>query len=309
MSGQNRWLELSVRAHQEAAETVAALLHKWGEGGVAIFQDHEQESVDHDPHPVDPWLTLTTYLPDSTTLTSRRDGLEKDLWHLHAFHGDLVGELTVQWVAEEDWANAWKQFYTVLHIGERTVIRPRWQVYDPQPHEIVISLDPGMAFGTGTHPTTQLCLEALERQPVRDARVLDVGTGSGILAIAAAKHGAAQVYGIDTDPVAVAAARENVAAEGLEAVVSVTEGSLPLPDPSPAYDIVVANITAHTLTQLAAELRAALAPGGRLLACGIIDQKVDEVLTAFAAAGLAVQHRQESGDWVLLEVNVHERPD
>ena len=92
MSAPKRWLELSVRAHQEAAETVAALLHKWGEGGVAIFQEHVQESVDHDPRPVGAWLTLTSYLPDSVALASRRDGLERDLWHLHAFHGDLVGE-------------------------------------------------------------------------------------------------------------------------------------------------------------------------------------------------------------------------
>ena len=174
---------------REAAETVAALLHKWGEGGVAIFQEHEQESPDHAPRPVGAWLTLTTYLPDTIALAARRDGLERDLWHLHAFHGDLVGKLTTQWVAEEDWANAWKQFYTVLHVGERLVIKPRWQAYEPKPNEIVIALDPGMAFGTGTHPTTQLCLESLEKLPVTGGQVLDVGTGSGILAIAAAKLG------------------------------------------------------------------------------------------------------------------------
>lgn len=302
MSASTRWLELSVRAHQEAAETVAALLHKWGEGGVAIFQDHEQETVDHDPRPVGAWLTLTTYVPDSAAMVARRDGLERDLWHLHAFHGDLVGELTTQWVAEEDWANAWKQFYTVLHVGERLVIKPRWQDYDPAPGEIVIALDPGMAFGTGTHPTTQLCLEALEKLPVAGKSVLDVGTGSGILAIAAALLGAARVDALDTDPVAVSAARDNVAQAGLASAITVKEGSLPLSDPAPAYDVVLANITAQTLITLAPHLRAVIAPRGRLLACGIIDAKAHEVLIAFDAEGLALLNRREAGDWVLLEM-------
>ena len=293
-----------MQAHQEAAETVAALLHKWGEGGVAIFQDHEQETVDHAPHPVGAWLTLTTYVPDTAALAARRDGLERDLWHLHAFHGDLVGELATQWVAEEDWANAWKQFYTVLHVGERLVIKPRWQDYDPAPGEIVIALDPGMAFGTGTHPTTQLCLEALDRLPIQGKKVLDVGTGSGILAIAAALLGAAQVDALDTDPVAVAAARDNVAQAGLADAITVSERTLPLAEPSPAYDIVVANITAQTLITLAPHLRAVIAPHGRLLACGIIDAKAEEALAAFDKAGLALQHRREAGDWVLLEMEV-----
>ncbi|MDE2840333.1 MAG: 50S ribosomal protein L11 methyltransferase [Chloroflexota bacterium] len=302
MSAPARWLELSVRAHQEAAETVAALLHKWGEGGIAIFQDHEQETVDHDPRPVGAWLTLTTYVPDTNALAARRDGLERDLWHLHAFHGDLVGELGTQWVAEEDWANAWKQFYTVLHIGERLVIKPRWQDYDPAPDEIVIALDPGMAFGTGTHPTTQLCLEALERLPVKGKNVLDVGTGSGILAIAAAALGVGRVDALDMDPIAVSAARDNVAQAGLAGAITVKEGSLPLSDPSLKYDVVLANITAQTLITLAPHLRAAIAPHGRLLACGIIDAKASEVLATFGAEGLTLLNRREAGDWVLLEL-------
>ena len=304
MSPPKRWLELSVRAHQEAAETVAALLHKWGEGGVAIFQEHEQETVDHDPRPVGAWLTLTSYLPDTVALPSRRDGLEKDLWHLHAFHGDLVGRLETQWVAEEDWANAWKQFYTVLHVGERLVVKPRWQDYDPQPGEIVIALDPGMAFGTGTHPTTQLCLEALEQLPVAGKRVLDVGTGSSILAIAAAMLGAADVEALDTDSVAVAAARDNVAQAGLAGAITVREGTLPIFGNSAAYDIVLANITAQTLISLAPALHAAVAPHGRLLASGIIEQKANDVIAAFDAVGFDLRNRRESGDWVLLEVSL-----
>ena len=304
MSAPQRWLELSVRAHQEAAETVAALLHKWGEGGVAIFQEHEQETVDHAPHPVGEWLTLTTYLPENAALAAQRDGLERDLWHLHAFHGDLVGELATNWVAEEDWANAWKQFYTVRHVGERLVVKPRWQEYAAKPGDIVIALDPGMAFGTGTHPTTQLCLEALESLPVAGKRVLDVGTGSGILAIAAAKLGAARIDALDTDSVAVAAARDNVAQAGLAASITVIEGSLPLSDATVRYDVVLANITAQTLILLAAPLRAALAPHGRLLACGIIEPKTDEVLTAFIAEGLHLRNRRQVGDWVLLEMEL-----
>ena len=302
MSAPKRWLELSVRAHQEAAETVAALLHKWGEGGVALFQEHAQETVDHEPRPVGDWLTLTSYLPDTGALSSRRDGLERDLWHLHAFHGDLVGELQTRWVAEEDWANAWKQFYTVLHVGERLVVKPRWQEYEPRPGEIVIALDPGMAFGTGTHPTTQLCLEALEKSPIAGRRVLDVGTGSGILAIGAAMLGAARVDAIDTDSVAVAAARDNVAQAGLAQIVTVMERTLPLADAAARYDVALANITAQTLITLAPLLRAVVAPRGRLLACGIIEDKAAETLAALDAAGFTLRRRQQAGDWVLLEM-------
>lgn len=302
MNAPKRWLELSVHAHQEAAETVAALLHKWGEGGVAILQEHAQESVDHDPHPVGAWLTLNTYLPEDAALDARREGLTRDLWHLQAFHGDLVGELTSTWVAEEDWANAWKQFYTVLHVGQRLVIKPRWQDYAAAPDEVVITLDPGMAFGTGTHPTTQLCLAALEEAPVAGARVLDLGTGSGILAIAAAKLGAARVDALDTDSVAVAAARENIAEAGLTARVTVRAGTLPLPDAAARYDVVLANITAQTLITLAPLLPAVIAAGGRLLACGIIDSKASAALAAFKAEGLKLRRRRDAGDWVLLEM-------
>ena len=302
VSAPKRWLELSVRAQQEAAETVAALLHKWGEGGVAIFQEHAQESVDHEPQPVGDRLTLTTYAPDTAGLDARRDGLERDLWHLRAFHGDLVEELATRWVAEEDWANAWKQFYTVLHVGERLVVKPRWQEYEPQPDEIVIALDPGMAFGTGTHPTTQLCLEALERQSLKGKNVLDVGTGSGILAIAAAKLGAARVDALDMDPVAVSAARENVADAGLAEAIDVREGTLPLPAAAARCDVVVANITAQTLIALAPALREAVAPGGRLFACGIIEDKANAALAAFHAAGFELRERRQTGDWVLLEM-------
>lgn len=304
MNPPKRWLELAVRAHQEAAETVGAILHKWGEGGVAIFQEHKQETVDHDPQPVGSWLTLTTYLPETPATASRRDGLERDLWHLRAFHGDFVGELNEKWVAEEDWANAWKQFYTVLHVGERLVVKPRWQDYEAQPGEIVIALDPGMAFGTGTHPTTQLCLEALETARVKGARVLDVGTGSGILAIAAALLGAAHVDALDTDAVAVAAARDNVAQAGHSESIAVTEGSLPLPNPTPDYDIVVANITAQTLISLAPHLRSAVAAEGRLLACGIIHEKADDVVAAFLEKDFRLLERRQVGDWVLLELGV-----
>lgn len=302
MNAAKRWLELSVHAHREAAETVAALLHKWGEGGVAILQEHAQASVDHEPHPVGAWLTLNTYLPEDAALDARRDGLAKDLWHLQASHGDLVGELTAQWVAEEDWANAWKQFYTVLHVGKRLVVKPRWQDYQPQPDEIVIALDPGMAFGTGTHPTTQLCLAALEDAPVAGARVLDLGTGSGILAIAAAMLGADSVDALDTDSVAVAAARENIAEAGLADRVTVQEGTLPLPAPAARYDVLLANITAQTLITLAPHLPTVLAEGGRLLACGIIDSKAAAVLATFKAVGLACLRRRDAGDWVLLEL-------
>jgi ribosomal protein L11 methyltransferase len=300
MLKRKRWLELSVQAHPEAAESVSALLHKWGEGGVAIYQDYAQPDPEAPPQAAPGPITLATYVPEDASLEARRQGLRQDLWHLQAFHGHLVGDLQERWVAEQDWATAWKKHYHVLHIGKRLVIKPRWQPYQGKPGEVVVELDPGMAFGTGTHPTTQLCLEALEALDLAGKRVLDVGTGSGILALAAAALGASRVDALDLDPVAVRAARDNLRKAGLAGKVRVAQGTLPWEHRTVRYHVVVANIIASVLIGLAPEFPPALAPGGLLLASGIIQEKESTVLEAFQSAGLTFQHRAQAGDWVLL---------
>src|SRR5439155_19627134 len=139
-------------------------------------------------------VTIHAYLPIDGTEEEKRQKIERGLWYLSSIGARLVGEIQTRNINEEDWANAWKEYYHVTHIGQRLVIRPSWRQYTPQEHEVVLTLDPGMAFGTGLHPTTRLCLERLEDLVQSGMRVLDVGTGSGILSLAAVKLGAASAY-------------------------------------------------------------------------------------------------------------------
>ena len=233
------------------------------------------------------------------------EDVRRALGHLQAFELRPIGEVQTRVVHEEDWAEAWKQHFPVLRVGRRLVVRPTWREHVAQPGDVVVSLDPGMAFGTGLHPTTRLCLAGVEQWAdvgrLEDARVLDVGCGSGILAVAAALLGAQSVVGIDTDPLAVKATRSNAALNGLAARIEARRGSLPMPSPE-QFDLVLANLVASVLVDLAAELAEDLRPGGRLLASGIFADREAEVLKAFGAAGLLVVDRLRETDWVALEL-------
>jgi ribosomal protein L11 methyltransferase len=239
---------------------------------------------------------------------------EERLGHLQAFGLRPIGELTVRPVHEEDWAHAWKDHFPVLRVGRRLVIRPTWREHEPGPADVVLALDPGMAFGTGLHPTTRLCLAGIERWAdagrIKGATAIDVGCGSGILAVAAVKFGAATVLGVDTDPIAVEATERNAAINDVSAMITALRGTLP--QPGGPFDLVLANLIASLLVELAADLCAATRPGdgtsgsgGRVLASGIYVDREPEVRRAFAAAGLHVIGREQESDWVLLEA---ERP-
>lgn len=320
------WLELSVSVDNEAVESVSAVLAQHGYGGGVVVEPAwtpGDEGPEFSYDPARP-AVLRTYLPLDEAAEDARQRIEQALWHLGQMRP--VGPLQVRTVAEEDWANAWKQHYHVLRVGERTVVVPSWLEHEARPGEVVLSLDPGMAFGTGLHPTTQLCLRLLEGAVRPGQRILDLGTGSGILAIAAAKLGGGPVLALDNDPVAVMVAAENVARNGVAAQVTVAEGSLgagatmghwlsgdfghgPPPTaeapPHPAeFGLIAANLIARVLTILAADLAAALAPGGTLISSGIIDSREHEVTAAFEAAGLRLLERHVEGEWVAL---VHTR--
>jgi ribosomal protein L11 methyltransferase len=224
------------------------------------------------------------------------------LGHLQAFGLRPIGELETRLVHEEDWADAWKAYFPVLRIGRRLVIRPTWRRHRRRPDDVVIAMDPGMAFGTGLHPTTRLCLAALEPLAddgtLADARVLDVGCGSGVLAIAAVRLGAASALGVDIDPIAIEATAANAGRNRLRRRVRARLGSLPSGEP--AFDVVLANLIAGVLVPLATPLRDELRPSGTLIASGIFIDREAEVRAAFDAAGLAVRDRSAEGDWVAL---------
>src|SRR5436190_830553 len=205
-----RWLELTVQAHPEAVESVSELVSRYAPNGVAIEEPIEliNEGQEYRVLAGQP-VQVHAYLPIDGKEEEARQRIAEGLWHFASLGPHFVGDVKTRIVNEEDWANAWKDYFHVTHIGQRLVIRPSWRVYLPENNEVVLELDPGMAFGTGLHPTTRMCLEQIEQRMRPDMRVLDVGTGSGILALAAAKLGAANVHCIDNSSVAVESAIAN----------------------------------------------------------------------------------------------------
>lgn len=293
-----RWLELMTDVDRDAVESVAAIFSAAGGAVIldeAIIPTSEWGGWEADPsRPV----RLRTYLPLVRGVRAKRQRIERALWHL----GQLrpIAPLVAREVDDAEWAEAWKQHFGVHRVGERIVIRPSWREYQPAPHDVVIELDPGMAFGTGLHPTTRLCLAALERAVRPGSRVLDLGTGSGILAIAAAKLGAAEVLAVDTDPVATRAATANVAANQLNDRVAVIEGSIEQAADA-AFDGVVANISATVVIAVARELARVTRPGGWVLASGLLADREIEVALALAAAGFHLTGSSGENDWRLIE--------
>ncbi len=324
-----RWLELTVEADAEAVEAVSEVLGRVAAGTAVrptrLIRDPGDELVAReDP---DAPYEVTAHIADDAAAPGAVEATERALWHLQAFGLRPVGELRVRRVDDADWLERWKDGYAPQRIG-RVVVVPSWLEVELADGEVAVRLDPGMAFGTGLHPTTQLCLRLLERHARPGQRVLDLGTGSGILAIAAAKLGAAPVLALDNDPVAVEVAAENVARNGVPHLVRAAVGSLGAGNAmghwlsgdfgeqgtghraqatgeagagEPAsFDLIAANLIAKVLVILAEDLAAALAPGGVLVSSGIIDTKEAEVSAALAAAGLRQLERHVEGEWVAL---------
>jgi ribosomal protein L11 methyltransferase len=301
------WLELAIEADIEAVEAVSEILGRVASGGTTVEPAFElvEEGLGARVDPARPAI-VRGYVParDASAAEAAAAEVAEALGHLQAFSLRTIGELRTRTIHEADWAEAWKAYFGVLRVGRRLVIRPTWRRHRPEPDDVVLALDPGMAFGTGLHPTTRLCLAALE--PLADdgrldgARALDVGCGSGILAIAAARLGAASVLGVDTDPIAIEATMSNARRNRLAGRVVARHGSLPS-DEAP-FDVVLANLIAGVLVPLAPLLRDELRPGGTLLASGIFIDREAEVRTAFDAVGLDIAGRSTEGDWIALQV-------
>jgi len=312
-SAEGAWLELSVTADAEAVEAVSEILSRYAPGGTTVEPAFElvDEGLGARIDPDRPAI-VRAYLParDAAAARTAVAGAETALGHLTAFGLRPIGQLETRVVHEEDWAHAWKAHFPVLRVGRRLVIRPTWRRHRRAPDDVVLALDPGMAFGTGLHPTTRLCLAGIEAWAEKGLlaagaarrggqRVLDVGCGSGILAIAAGLFGAGELVGLDTDPIAIEATQANARRNGLVRRLSARQGSLPSGDPP--FDFVLANLIASVLVALADELAAELRPRGRLLASGIFVDREAEVRLALEAAGLAVVDRVADGEWVALE--------
>lgn len=303
------WIEISVIADGEAAEAVTELFNRLnsrpdGQGGaVAEVGGFDLVGDDHRT-----FVTVKTYLADDEEAATRRRQIEEGLWYLGRVYP--MGEPVVRKLAEEDWANAWKSNYHTLRVGRRFVIVPAWEKAGQELREedLPIILDPGMAFGTGLHPSTQLCLVAMEEVVPPGCRVLDAGCGSGILSIAAARLQAGHIDAFDIDPIAVRATGENAALNDLTISINAVVSEGPAPSEAvwgagqlhpPVWDVILVNILPHVIEMLLDRgLVNYLAPTGRMILAGIIEEREGDVRAALARHGLTVAHRFVQGDWV-----------
>lgn len=313
----------------EAAEAVADVFARFAPEGVAIEATQIETTPDDAGRAIGP-VIVRAYLPADSKLEAARAGLEEALWHL----GQILPlpAPSYQTVAETNWAEAWKVNFHPLRLGRRLMIVPAWLNPPLQPEDIPIRIDPGMAFGTGTHPTTQLCLAAVEKHLRPGQSVLDLGTGSGILAVAAAKLGAAgaslssarrrpssggadayhagtlgagAILAVDIDPEAVRVARENAALNGVAERILIEQGSLAEILAArfifQAADLVVANILARVIVELLEQgLDRTVNPGGLLIVSGILDSQAYQVRAAFQANGLNILAQEQLEDWVAI---------
>lgn len=300
------WLEITVRTPAEGVEPVSDIFIELGTGGVVIEDPALILQYRRDTHP-DEWAVPGQAAESSLNLVKGYLPVQDDLPRRVEEIKSLVSQLDLEprpeilthVVADEDWAVAWKKFYKTSRVGRRLVIKPSWEEYQPLAGDLIIEMDPGMAFGCGTHATTSLCLKLLEKYIKPGVSVYDIGTGSGILAVAAAMLGAGRVLAVDIDPVACRTAAENAARNNAGETVSVRQGNLAELLESGA-DIVVANIIADVIAGFAPQASATLKPGGIFIASGIIRDKAHMVRAALAAAGLSVCETLEDGLWVAL---------
>ncbi len=303
-----RWIEVAMNADGESAEVISEVLQRYGHQGVSIEQaGFDMEKWEDELPPAGGAVIVRAYLPDDDRAEAAKTQLEEALFQLSRLYP--MPQPTYTLLDDQDWAEAWKVNYHPLRLGRRIFIRPLWIAEFGKPGDVVISLDPGMAFGTGTHPSTQLVLEAAE--DLLDARpgvsVLDLGCGSGILAIGAAKLGASAVLAIDTDPIAVTATRANAEANGVIDHITVEEGSLDLLTTRGAqFDIALVNILAKVIIAMCGQgLGSIVAPGGAAAFGGIIESQADEVEAALRSTGLEPYRRRMITDWVVIEARKH----
>ena len=308
-----QWCEAIVHTTTEGSDIVSDWLMRFGATGTEIV---DRADV---PDPMKPGVFWELYDP-AMVAAMPMDVLVKGWFEQNEHTHDVLANIRQQFaalvqedigislgtlimdiqnVADEDWSEVWKKYYKPFRIGSHLVVKPTWESYATREDDLVVELDPGMAFGTGTHETTNMCMELLETHMQPGLRVMDVGTGSGILAIAAAKLGAPSILAVDIDPDAVKVARENVHHNRVEQQVRVVQGDLVKSEAMPC-ELAVANIVADAICMLAAPLTRHLVPGGLLICSGIIREREQDVQDALASAGYTPVQRLTKGEWVAL---------
>ena len=303
-----KWAEITIKTTTEAVEAITNILYEQNVGGVSIedpkdFKFQKKNEYDWDFVEEEIFnsgydgVIIKTYITEERDVTDDIKLIKEKIEGLKEFGID-VGEAIVELsqVDEEDWANEWKNYYKPTKIGEKIVVKPTWEEYEATDNDLIIELDPGMAFGTGTHETTSMCIRELEKYVKPESKVFDIGCGSGILGIAAAKLGAKEVLAVDLDEVAVKVSKENIELNKVEANVTALHGNL-MEVVNDKADIVVANIIADIIKILAKDIKNFMKDDAVFISSGIIHAKVDEVKEALVQNGLEIVHIESLGEW------------
>ncbi|MBS4535566.1 50S ribosomal protein L11 methyltransferase [Clostridium sp. D2Q-14] len=306
-----KWIEVQVRTTTEAVETVNNILYEAGAEGLVIedYKDitlfkNNAESWDY----IDPNLIKNNfegaivkgYFEESEDLIDKIELIKQNIEKIPSYNLDKgLGEVTTSEIEEQDWSKTWKKYYKPKKIGEKVVIKPTWEHYEKDKDEVIIELDPGMAFGTGTHETTMLCVRQLEKYVHKFDTVFDVGCGTGILAIAAAKLGAVNAIAIDLDEDSVRVAKQNIKKNGVANTVQIKHGNL-LDVVEGRANVVVANIIADVIKILAKDIKRFMEEDGVFIASGIILDKIGEVREELEKNGLKVIDEIKMGEWACL---------
>lgn len=304
-----KWSEIGILTTNEAIEPISNILHEAGASGVVIEDPFdlvkEREDQFGEIYQLDPQdypeegVIVKAYLPVNSFLGETVEEIKLAINNLILYNIDIgLNKVTLSEVHEEEWATAWKQYYHPVKISDKFTIVPTWEDYKPvHSDELIIELDPGMAFGTGTHPTTVLCIQSLERTVRKGDRIVDVGTGSGVLSIAAAKLGATTIEALDLDEVAVNVAKSNIKLNKVDDVVKVRQNNL-LDGVEGEADIIVANILAEVILRFVNDAHRLVKKDGYFISSGIIQQKKDEVKEAILKAGFTIEEIVTMEDWV-----------
>lgn len=308
------WIEVNIKTTTEAVEAITNILFENGAQGAMIedpkdfnFQKANEYDWDYVEEDVfkrhdDDAVYIKTYISEEKNIAEFIDSVRVRIIELRDFGIDIgEGKIFTDSVKEEDWANNWKKYYKPLRIGEHIVIKPEWEDVDSQNGDIVVELNPGMAFGTGDHETTSMCISNLEKYVNKGDLVYDIGCGSGVLGIVAAKLGAKEVVGIDIDEVAVKVANENIEKNKVSSNMKAIVGNLADEiEESKKADVIVANIIADIIVILSEDTRKYLKDGGIFITSGIILSKVDTVRKALEKNGFEVVEVQKKGEWACI---------
>jgi ribosomal protein L11 methyltransferase len=309
-----KWIEIKIVTTSEAVEPVSGIFYGLDVKGVAI--EDPKDILDRDQGPLS-WdfadVNIFEYGKEAAVVKGYFS-LEENINEIEKYINEKLSELRdmninvgegkiiTKEVKEEDWANNWKKYYKPTKIGNKIVIKPIWEEYKKEKDEIIVEMDPGMAFGTGTHETTKMCIEALEKYITKDVTVYDIGTGSGILAITSAKLGAQKVVGVDLDPVAVDSAKSNVKFNNLNNV-EILQGNL-MEVVEGKAEIVVANIIAEVIIFLSDEVKKFLKPNGYFISSGIIKERKEDVVNKLKSIGFKIVEINTLGEWVCIVATI-----